>query len=259
MPRKSIPPQRLLIVENQTAVREAFSHYFGTRPEFKVVGTAGDADSALRLIGKCSPDLVLLDLILPGRHGVEILRRGNAKKTRPKFLVLTDSQATTVSRDAINSGADGVITKMAGLEEICMALNTLAAGRSLPVDAKLVAMITRVNGAIAAPIVLTKREDLILRLVAAGGSNKEIANNLKLSQFTVENHRASIRRKLGLRTTQQLVIYAMQQGLLDLPLHPLDRKSQDYLQRDTAPPRKLGGSAKPDSGIVNFSGGTSSD
>jgi DNA-binding NarL/FixJ family response regulator len=217
MPKNLLVPEKLLIVESQTAVREALVYFFNSRPEFTVVASTGSMDAAIPLIRRTQPHLVLLDRVPAGPAGRKILRSAGRRGLRRRSLVLTDAPVTAVIRQATAAGADGVLPKSATLREVCSALLRLSLDQSPPKAGKRVPGLTKVNGSAPGAGLLSERESMILRLVAAGGSNKGIAHDLRLSRFTVENHRASIRRKLGLRTTQQLVIYAMQHGLLDLP------------------------------------------
>ena len=215
MSKESFEPQKLFIFETHQAVREAFEHYFASRPEFSVVGRSGDAPAAIRLIGKTAPHLVLLDPTQSGSQARRLMRHWLRRNPRPRFVALVENLGQACMRAAREAGADEVVAKSASLEEICVTL----CRRPGAVGTKPGVRDCRVPGtgsAGEAPA-LTVREKLVLQLVAAGGSNKGIAGHLKLSLFTVENHRAAIRRKLGLRTTQQLVIYAMQNGLLHLP------------------------------------------
>jgi len=215
MSKESSEPQKLFIFETHQAVREAFEHYFASRPEFIVVGRSGDAPGAIKLIGRSAPHLVLLDPAQSGSQARRVMRHWLRVEPRPRFVALVENLSRACVRAAREAGADEVVAKSASLEEICAFLCRLpTAAKAKPGDPGCRPLGTRPAGAAQ---VLTVREKLVLQLVAAGGSNKGIAGHLKLSLFTVENHRAAIRRKLGLRTTQQLVIYAMQNGLLHLP------------------------------------------
>jgi DNA-binding NarL/FixJ family response regulator len=217
-------PPKLFIISPHRAASEALGYYFSARGEFTIVRLASDEPGTLALITQTAPRLILLDQALSRAEALKILLRWKGQKSRPVFVLLVDEMTSAWAQAVMAAGADHVVAKSASLADLAATLKLGVTTQTVPAGngGSNRADPRARQGEFAAA--LTAREKLVLRLVAAGGSNKEIAGQLRLSPFTVENHRAAIRRKLDLRTTQQLVIYAMQNGLLSVPGNFLPRR-----------------------------------
>lgn len=212
------PKKRVLIVEDQTAIREMLATFVSNVPGFSVVGEAGDVDDALKLAEAINPDVVVLDWILPGGPGLDFLRAVRSDPP-PYVLVFSANVTEQVVRDAFGSGARGVVEKTASFAEFTAALKSVADGQTY-FGSRLLRGAQRIAAQpdrLEANATLTARESEVLRLLAEGLSSKEIASRLGLSIRTVENHRAHIVRRTGLRSIAQLTLHAVRLGLIEMP------------------------------------------
>jgi DNA-binding NarL/FixJ family response regulator len=210
-------PVRVLVVDDHPMWRDGVARDL-TEAGFAVVGTAGDGDQALRVAAATRPQVVLLDLNLPGPSGADLIARLQAPQTR--VLVLSASGERQDVLDAMKAGATGYLVKSARLEDLVAAVRATAdgeavftpglAGLVLGEYRRLAAATTR--GEPGTPR-LTARETEVLRLVAKGLTYPEIAERLVLSTRTVQNHVGNTLAKLQLRNKAQLVRYALEQGL----------------------------------------------
>jgi DNA-binding NarL/FixJ family response regulator len=203
--------KRALIVEDQTTLRELLSELLSASHEVEAVATG---ESARALLKSQAFDLVLLDLVLPDAHGLELLSELRALPRRPRALILTAHAKASVVRDAMARGARAVLSKGAPLRELREAIEQVSAGGFYHCTET-----TRLL-AEAAPeperaSQLTDRQRQILRAVASGMSSKEIASSLSLSEKTVANHRARIMERLDVHDVAGLTRYAMSLGLVD--------------------------------------------
>ena len=208
----------LLFVDDHPIVQQGLIAAREDEADFAVVGAAGSAEEALPLVERLRPDVVLLDLELPGIGGVEaiprLLEAGAGAGTAVLVFTAYDTDERVLG--AIRSGAKGYLLKGAATADIAGAIRTVAAGGSAlapRVAAALVAAVHRPRG--AGP--LTGREREVLRLVADGLPGKQIARALGISERTVKFHTASLLRKLGADNRAQAVALAAQRGLLDAP------------------------------------------
>jgi DNA-binding NarL/FixJ family response regulator len=207
---------RLVVVDDHPIVRQGLVAALEDEPDFQVVGAAGSAEEALPLIEQLRPEVVLLDLELPGLGGVEAIPRLLDASPGAAALVFTAYDADERVLGAVRAGAKGYLLKGATTAEIAAAIRTVAAGGSAlepRVAAKLVAAVRQPRG--SSP--LTAREREVLRLVAAGLPGKQIARALGISERTVKFHTASLLRKLGADNRAQAVALAAQRGLLEPP------------------------------------------
>jgi len=206
----------VLIVEDQTAIREMLTTYISALPGFRVVGNAGTAAAAQPLLEHFQPNVVVLDWMLQNGSGLEVLRM--LQPPKPKVLIFSAVTNHLAVRQAFAHGALGYVEKYAAFEEFAAALRTVAQGKVFvgPAVASAVGrIVSRVEEA-AAGLELSPRECDILRLVAEGLSSKEIATTLGISVRTVENHRANITRRTGLGGVAQLTLHAVSLGLVDV-------------------------------------------
>ncbi|GAA2126086.1 response regulator transcription factor [Streptomyces synnematoformans] len=215
-------PIRVLICDDQVLVRTGLVTIIDAQPDLEVAGECGDGEAAVDLAGRLRPDVVLMDVRMPVLDGIEATRRlAGARVPRPaKVLVLTTFNLDTYVYEALRAGAAGFLLKDAPPAQLLHGIRTVAAGAALldpEVTRQLVgryaARIRPVDGA-PRDIPLTPRELDVLRLLATGLSNSEIAADLQLSHETVKTFVSRILTKLDLRDRVQAVIYAYRQGLV---------------------------------------------
>jgi DNA-binding NarL/FixJ family response regulator len=193
------------------------------QPDFSVVGVAADGADAVRICGALSPDVVLMDVRMPGVDGIEATRRLMAGGRDPllRVLILTTFDLDEYVFDALRAGASGFLLKDVTAERLFDAVRVVAAGEALlapAVTRKLIGEFTRLRARACVPgqvlASLTPRETEVLRLVAEGLSNTEIAGRLVVTEETVKTHVSHILSKLGLRDRTQAVVIAYESGLV---------------------------------------------
>ena len=212
---------RVIVVDDQTVVREGLVTLLQTMPGIEVVGSASDGQEAVDLVAEVSPHVVLMDLRMPRVDGVEATGRIRADHPETQVVVLTTYADDESIVGALQAGAIGYLTKDAGRDHIGRALEAAASGQAVldpAVQARLVDVATlptppRNGGSL--PDGLTSREAEVLRLMAAGLSNSEIAAQLYVSEVTVKTHVNHIFTKTGSRDRSQAVAYAHRRGLAD--------------------------------------------
>jgi DNA-binding NarL/FixJ family response regulator len=211
---------KLLICDDQDVVREGLKAILGTDASLQVVGTAGDGAEALELIPTLKPDLVLMDLKMPMMNGVQATRHICQQYPGIKVLVLTTYEADEWVFDAIRSGASGYLLKDTQREGLITAIKDTVAGKT-PVDPAVAGKLFNqvVQGAPKPRSVLVdklnEREKEILRLLAAGLSNADIAERLHFSEGTVRNYVSTIFAKLEVSDRTQAAVFALRYGLAD--------------------------------------------
>jgi DNA-binding NarL/FixJ family response regulator len=218
---------RVVVVDDQTAVREGMAVIVGMDPDIVVVGTAADGHRALELVAETSPDVVLMDLRMPLMDGVEATRRIRAEHPGTAVVVLTTYDDDVNVLTALQAGALGYLTKDAEPRQIRGAVRTAAQGNVVldpQVHTQLLAAAGRGRPAAASPSPLpdglTPREAEVLRLVAAGLTNAEIAARLVVSEATVKTHVNNLYAKAQVTSRSQAVIYAHRHGMQALDARP---------------------------------------
>lgn len=209
-------PIRVLIVDDHEIVREGLQILLSEEIDFEVVGTAGGCEDALTLTRQHKPDVVLMDLVMPGLDGIETTRRVLSVSPTTRVLVLTTFSDDQRVRDAIQAGAIGYLLKDVLKPELLNAIRSAAAGKpALHPEAQQYLM-RQVTGNIEEPphARLTAREFNILQLIASGKSNKEIALALHLTEGTVKGYVSTIFDKLGVADRTQAALYAVEHRLL---------------------------------------------
>lgn len=209
--------KRLVIIEDQTAIREMLAEILGMDSSFKIVGESGDGQSAYQLCLDVKPDVIILDAKLPGLNGVDLLRRLNKVLTNVRVLVFSGHENPVLVREMLEAGAHGFVEKTAGLFEFKKGLETVANGGTYfgPAVAALLRNVVANPSASSSSDFLTDREREILQLVAESYSTKEIASKLNISVKTVDNHRTNLMRKLNLHDVASLTRYALEIGLIE--------------------------------------------
>ncbi|MCD0443320.1 response regulator transcription factor [Glycomyces sp. A-F 0318] len=203
-------PIRLLLVDDHPVVRRGLRGYLELEPDFAVVGEAGDGEEALKAIAETRPDVVLLDLKMPGLDGQGVLDRLGAGDG-PNVLVLTSAADAERVPAAIGAGAAGFVYKDIDPDALASAIRTVHAGQMLLAP---VAMRGLMNGstAPAAPS-LTPRENQVLGLIAKGQTNRQIARALGVSEKTVKTHVTNLLRRIGAADRTQAALWAVRHGI----------------------------------------------
>jgi DNA-binding NarL/FixJ family response regulator len=212
---------RVVLADDQTVVREGLVTLLGLLPGVEVIGAGADGLAAVTLVAELDPDVVLIDLKMPRFDGVEATRQIRAWYPRTEVVVLTTYADDDSVLNALRAGARGFLTKDADAEAIARALHAAAAGQSTldgDLQRRLVEAASTGRGQQAEPAELaeglTAREIEVLRLIAAGLSNGEIARRLVVSEATVKTHVNHVFAKAGLRDRAQAVAYAYRAGLV---------------------------------------------
>jgi DNA-binding NarL/FixJ family response regulator len=212
--------RRIVIAEDHTILREGLCALLSSQEDLQVVGEAGDGREAIRLIESLTPDLILMDLSMPKMNGVEASREIRKRIPQTKILALTVHKTEEFILEVLQAGADGYIPKDASSNELMMAIRSVLMGKRYlcPSVSKVVIegyLESRRTAEASTPWdTLTKREREILKLIAEGHKNKEVADYLYISVKTVEKHRANLMKKLDLHSAAALTAYAMERGLV---------------------------------------------
>ena len=214
-------PVRIIVADDHHVVRTGFATLLETQPDFTVVGTASDGAEAVRMCRELSPNVVLMDVRMPVMDGIEATRQLTGGPG-PRVLILTTFDLDQYVYDALCAGASGFLLKDVTAERLFDAVRVIAAGEALlapAVTRRLISEFARLrprpDGAPAAPLgTLTPRETQVLRLVAEGLSNPEIAARLVVTEETVKTHVSRMLSKLGLRDRTQAVVTAYESGLV---------------------------------------------
>ncbi len=208
---------RIGIVDDDPLVRMGLRAILASEPGWDVVGEAGDGESAVELVAHDAPDVLLMDIRMPGVDGLEATRRIVDARAATAVLVLTTFEIDEYVFDAMRAGASGFVLKRVPPAELIEAVRVVAAGESLLFPASTRGVIERFASRepeVSLPD-LTEREQEVLRALATGRSNGEIAASLFLSVETVKSHVASILMKLGVRDRTQAVIAAYESGFVE--------------------------------------------
>ncbi|GAA1001194.1 response regulator transcription factor [Acrocarpospora macrocephala] len=206
------PPITLLIVDDHPVVRHGLHGIFASAAGFEVLGEAADGVTAVALAARLDPDVVLMDLRMPGGGGVEAIRDLSRRNPRCKVLVLTTYDTDSDTIPAIEAGATGYLLKDAPRDELFTAVRAAAAGRTVLSPAIAARLVSRVRS--PATTTLTAREREILRLVAKGTPNREVAAILFISEATVKSHLTHIYAKLNVNDRAAAVATAYDRGIL---------------------------------------------
>ena len=209
---------RVLVADDHTIVRSGLRLLLEAEPDIEVVGEAGDGNEALALVESLHPEVVLIDIAMPGLDGMEATRRIKARWPEIHVLALTMHRTDEYFFEMLKAGASGYILKGAETSELINAVRTVWRGEVFlhsAIAQKLVQdYLNRTAIKTESGAALSPREEQILRLLADGYSNNEIAEKLVISPSTVHTHRGNIMAKLGLNSRRELIQYARQRGLI---------------------------------------------
>jgi DNA-binding NarL/FixJ family response regulator len=212
--RFSPEPKRILVVDDHPLVRDALAQQINMEPGLKVCGLAGNAAEAVELAEQAEPDLVLADINLPGRSGLELIRDLRAVSPQVLVLVLSMHDESVFAERVLRAGGRGYVSKQAGGEELIQAIRRVLGGQiyvSESISTRLLATLSGAgNGKIASPVEsLTDRELEVFTLIGQAKGTTDIARRLRMSSKTVEAHRGAIKRKLKLKTGPELTRHAV--------------------------------------------------
>jgi NarL family two-component system response regulator LiaR len=213
----------VLIADDHSIVRRGLRTLISGEPDMKVAGEATDGYEVVAQARDLNPDVILLDLVMPGQNGLEALAQIKAENPEARILVLTSFGDNDRVFSAIRAGASGYLLKDASPEQLLQAIHDVYNGESHlhpTIALKMLRELDNPDTVVAnRPLTddpLTEREVEVLRLVAQGASNQEIAKTLTISERTVGNHIGSILRKLHLANRTQAALYALRRGLVDI-------------------------------------------
>ena len=216
-------PIRVLVVDDQELFRRGLTMLLAAEPSLEVVGEAGDGVEGTNLAAGVAPDVVLLDVRMPKRSGIEACRAIKEAVPSSKIIMLTVSDEEADLYEAVKSGASGYLLKDSSIEEVAQAVKVVAEGQSLISPSMAVKLIdefkqmSKPEREQGPALRLTERELEVLRLVAKGLNNRDVAKQLFISENTVKNHVRNILEKLQLHSRMEAVMYAVKEKLLDLP------------------------------------------
>ncbi len=209
---------KVMLVDDQNLVRKGVRSLLELSEEIEVVAEAADGSEAIRTIPEVAPDVVLLDMRMPGMSGLDVLRELASRETLPPTIILTTFDDDELVLAGIQAGARGYLLKDVALGDLVNAIKTVAEGGSIvkpAVTQRLLKGLEHLQNQFSSldqPDPLTERETEILRLMAGGYSNKEIANSLGVAEGTVKNHVSNILSKMGVRDRTRAVLKAFELG-----------------------------------------------
>ena len=214
--------KRILIVEDHTLFRAGLRALLSQDPDIEIAGEADNGRDAIRIVGSLAPDLVLMDLTMPGMNGIEAIREIRRRDAHARILVLTIHKTDEYIHESLKAGADGYMLKDASHDELLTAVHSVLSGKtylSPDISGKVLNRYLRAGAPNHAAATspwdsLTHREKEVLKLVAEGHQNKYIGQYLALSVKTVEKHRSNLMKKLSLHNAAGLTAYAIERGLV---------------------------------------------
>ena len=216
----------ILLVDDHPVVREGYRRLLERQPDFRVCAEAGDAQAAYQAYKEFKPDVVIMDIAMPGASGIEAVRHIRQWDRNARILIFSMHLSVAVTLKAFEAGASGFVTKSSGPAELIRAVSTVASGgRVLSPDVSQIMAADRLASSSQIVDELSPRETEILRLLASGMDSEAIADLLRLSPKTVRNHHYAIKAKIGARNDAHLVWLAVGAGVVQIEavkLAPLD-------------------------------------
>jgi len=206
---------RVLLADDHSVVRQGLRMFLSLDADLEIVGEAADGAEAVRLAGELKPDVVLMDLVMPGMDGIAATRAIRRQLPEVEVVALTSFLEDASVVGAVRAGAIGYLLKDTQADELCRAIRAAAAGQ-VQLSPQAAARLMRELKTPATPsaAALSERETEVLRCLARGQSNKEIAAHLRIGETTVKTHVSNVLAKLGLASRTQAALYAVQSGLL---------------------------------------------
>jgi len=212
-------PIKIMIVDDHAMVRQGMKAYLQEFEDICVIGEAADGGKAIQLVEQMQPDVVLMDLLMPGTNGIETIKRMIAIQENIRIIVLTAYMADDKFLQAIRAGALGYILKNAPPEELVQSIKTVYAGKPAFTSAFAWKAMQRMSGMEMTEqfiVDLSAREIEVLRLVTKGDTDKEIARKLDVSENTIRTHVGRIKIKLGVHSRVQAALYSLRSGMVSL-------------------------------------------
>jgi DNA-binding NarL/FixJ family response regulator len=216
-------PTRVVVVDDQELFRRGLTMLIGTLDGIDLVGEAGDGDGAVEVVLRTDPDVVLLDVRMPGRSGIDTCAELKALMPSVQIVMLTASDEESDLYGSIKAGASGYLLKSSSVDEVADAVRLVSDGQSLITPSMAVKLLdefkqlSSVDDGTSTSPRLTERELDVLRQMARGRSNREIARALFIAENTVKNHVRNILHKFQMHSRVEAVMYAMRAKLLDAP------------------------------------------
>jgi DNA-binding NarL/FixJ family response regulator len=207
---------RILLVDDHAVVRQGFRMILDAQSDMEIVGEAANGREAVELAAQLRPDIVVMDVAMPELNGIEATRRVIASDPHIRVIALSMHKDSVYVREILRAGARGYLLKDSGADDLVKAIRAVAGGESYLSPAVSNAVLDDYRKHVTNPIdLLTSREREVLQMLAEGKTNKEIAVVLNLSVYTVDAHRGRIMEKLNLHSINELVRFALRNGLID--------------------------------------------
>jgi len=207
---------RILLADDHAVVRQGFKMILGAEPDMEIVGEAGNGREAVERAEQLRPDIVVMDVAMPELNGIEATRRLAAAMPHTRVIALSMHKDSVYVREILRAGARGYLLKDSGAADLVSAIRAVASGESYLSPAVSNAVLDDYRRHVTNPIdLLTSREREVLQMLAEGKTNKEIAVVLNLSVYTVDAHRGRIMEKLNVHSINELVRFAVRNGLID--------------------------------------------
>ena len=207
---------RILLADDHAVVRQGFKMILSAQPDMEIVGEAGNGRQAVELAEQLRPDVVVMDVAMPELNGIEATRRLGESAPHTRVVALSMHKDSVYVRVILRAGARGYLLKDSGAADLVSAVRSVASGESYLSPAVSSAVLEDYRRHVTNPIdLLTSREREVLQMLAEGKTNKEIAGILNLSVYTVDAHRGRIMEKLNLHSINELVRFAVRNGLID--------------------------------------------
>ena len=209
-------PTRIILVDDHAVVRQGFKMILSAQPDMEIVGEAGNGREAVELAVQLKPDVVVMDVAMPELNGIEATRRLVASAPHIRVIALSMHKDNVYVREILRAGARGYLLKDSVAGDLVTAIRAVAAGESYLSPAVSNAVLDDYRRHVTNPIdLLSSREREVLQMLAEGKTNKEIAVVLNLSVYTVDAHRGRIMEKLNVHSINELVRFAVRNGLID--------------------------------------------
>jgi DNA-binding NarL/FixJ family response regulator len=209
-------PIRILLADDHAVVRQGFKMILDAQTDMEIVGEAGNGREAVDLVEKLKPDVVVMDVAMPELNGIEATRRVTDLSPHTRIIALSMHKDSVYVREVLRAGARGYLLKDSGAGDLLSAIRAVARGEGYLSPAVSNAVLDDYRRHVTNPIdLLTSREREVLQMLAEGKTNKEIATVLNLSVYTVDAHRGRIMEKLNLHSINELVRFAVRNGMID--------------------------------------------
>jgi two-component system, NarL family, response regulator NreC len=209
-------PIRILLADDHAVVRQGFKMILNAQADMEIVGEAGNGREAVDLVERLKPDVVVMDVAMPELNGIEATRRVSDVSPHTRIIALSMHKDSVYVREVLRAGARGYLLKDSGAGDLVSAVRAVARGDGYLSPAVSNAVLDDYRRHVTNPIdLLSSREREVLQMLAEGKTNKEIAAILNLSVYTVDAHRGRIMEKLNLHSINELVRFAVRNGLID--------------------------------------------